>query len=97
MREEWHARRGSVAVRYASESGNKLDAKNTKWESDSVTKATQKLLDEFETLPDQDRSELVAELARRVALAPHDLPQDDDLVAAADHLFTELDRREPPE
>ena len=56
-----------------------------------------KLLDEFETLPDQDRSGLVAELARRVALAPHDLPQDDDLVAAADHLFTELDRREPPE
>jgi len=62
-----------------------------------VTKATQKLLDEFETLPDQVRSEFVAELARRVALAPHDLPQDDDLVAAADHLFTELDRREPPE
>jgi hypothetical protein len=62
-----------------------------------MTKATQKLLDEFETLPDQDRSEFVAELARRVAFAPHDLPQDDDLVAAADRLFTELDRREPPE
>ena len=62
-----------------------------------MTKATQKLLDDFETLPDQDRSELVAELARRVALAPHDLPQDDDLVPAADRLFTELDRREPPE
>jgi len=39
---------------------------------------------------------LGAELARRVALAPHDLPQD-DLVAAADRLFTELDRRERPE
>jgi len=62
-----------------------------------VTHATQKLLDEIEALPDRDRSELVAELARRVALAPHDLPHDDDLVAAADHLFTELDRREPPE
>jgi len=61
-----------------------------------VTKAAQKLLDEFEALPDRDRSELVAELARRVALAPHDLPQD-DLVAAADRLFTELDRREQPE
>ena len=74
-----------------------LDAKNTTWESDFVTKATQKLLDEFEALPDRDRSELVAELARRVALAPHDLPQDDDLVTAADRLFTELDRREQPE
>ena len=62
-----------------------------------MTEATQKLLDEIEALPDRDRSELVAELARRVALAAHDLPQDDDLVAAADHLFTELDRREPPE
>lgn len=62
-----------------------------------MTEATQKLLDEFEALPDRDRSALVAELARRMALAPHDLPQDDDSVAAADHLFTELDRREQPE
>src|SRR2546428_622054 len=81
----------------ALKSTDKLDAKNTKWDSDFVTQATQKLLDEFEALPDRDRSELVAELARRVALAPHDLPQDDDLVAAADRLFTELDRREQPE
>jgi hypothetical protein len=90
-------RRAAHLARCASKLSNKLDAKNTKWESDSVTKATQKLLDEFETLPDQDRSELFAELARRVALAPHDVPRDDDLVAIADHLFTELDRREPPE
>ena len=62
-----------------------------------MTQATQKLLDEFEALPDRDRSELVAELARRVALAPHDLPADDDLVASADRLFLELDRREQPE
>jgi len=62
-----------------------------------VTQSTKKLLEEFEALPDQDRSELMAELARRVALAPHDLPQDEDLVATADRLFTELDRREQPE
>ena len=62
-----------------------------------MTQATKKLIEEFEALPDRDRSELVAELARRVALAPHDLPQDEDLVAAADHLFTQLDRREQPE
>ena len=60
-----------------------------------MTQATKKLIEEFEALPDRDRSEVVAELARRVALAPHDLPEDDDLVAAADRLFTELDRREP--
>jgi hypothetical protein len=62
-----------------------------------MTQATKKLLDQFDALPDQDRAELVAELLRRTAFAPHDLPQDDDLVAAADRLFVELDRREPPE
>jgi hypothetical protein len=62
-----------------------------------VTQATQKLLEEFEALPERERSELVAELIRRVALAPHDLPEDDDLTAAADRLFSELDRRERSE
>lgn len=76
---------------------DKLDVKNTTWESDFVTDVTQKLLDEFDALPDRDRSELVAELARRVALGPHDLPNDEDLLAAADRLFTELDGREQPE
>lgn len=76
---------------------DKLDAKRTKCESDPMTQAAKKLLDEFDALPDRDRSELVAELVRRVALAPHDLPHDDDLVAAADCLFVELDRHEPSE
>jgi hypothetical protein len=62
-----------------------------------VTQATQKLLEEFEALPERERSELVAELIRRVALAPHDLPEHDDLTAAADRLFSELDRRERSE
>ena len=62
-----------------------------------MTQATKKLIEEFEALPDRDRSEVVAELARGVALTPHDLPQDDDLVAAADRLFTELDLRERSE
>jgi hypothetical protein len=53
-----------------------------------------RLLDEFEALPDVDRSELLAELLRRMALASHDLPQDDDLIAAADRLFIDFDRRE---
>lgn len=59
-----------------------------------MTHAAKKLLEQFDALPDRDRSELLAELVRRVALAPHDLPQDDDLVAAADRLFLDLDRRE---
>ena len=62
-----------------------------------MTQATKKLLEEFEALPEPDRSELVAELARRVALSSHDTPRDEDLVAAADRLFVELDRREQSE
>ena len=61
-----------------------------------MTQAARKLLEDFEALPDADRSEIIAELLRRVALAPHDLPSDDDLLSAADHLFSELDRREQP-
>jgi len=57
------------ARRYASELSNKLDAKNTTWESDSVTKAAQEAARRVRDAPDQDRSELFAELARRVALA----------------------------
>jgi hypothetical protein len=59
-----------------------------------VTQATKKLLEACEALPEQERSELVAELARRVAHAPHDGPSDDDLLAAADQLFVDLDQRE---
>lgn len=59
-----------------------------------MTHASQKLLDAFDALPEQDRAELVAELLRRTAFAPHDLPQDADLVAVADRLFVDLDRRE---
>ncbi len=76
---------------------SKLDVKNARCDADSMTQAGKKLLDEFEALPDGDRAELVAELGRRVGLAPHDLPQDDDLVAAADRLFVDLDRREQSE
>jgi hypothetical protein len=59
-----------------------------------MTRATQKLLDEFEALPNDDRAELVSELLRRTAFAPHEPPSDDDLVTAADHLFVDLDRQE---
>ena len=62
-----------------------------------MTQASKKLLDQFDALPEQDRAELVAELLRRTVFAPHDLPQDQDLIAAADRLFVELDRHEQSE
>jgi hypothetical protein len=54
----------------------------------------QKLLEQFDALQEGDRAEVLAELLRRVAVSPHDLPDPDDLVAAADQIFVELDRRE---
>jgi hypothetical protein len=59
-----------------------------------MTQAAKKLLEEFDALQDRDQAEVLTELLRRLALAPHDLPDSDDLTAAADRLFVELDRRE---
>jgi len=59
-----------------------------------MTQGAKRLLDEFEALQEADQAEVLSELLRRVALTPHDLPDDSDLTAVADHLFTELDRRE---
>jgi hypothetical protein len=59
-----------------------------------MTRATQQILAEIEALPESERSALVIELARRVASEPHDLPNEHDLVAAADQVFLALDRRE---
>jgi hypothetical protein len=59
-----------------------------------MTHAAKRILDEFEALPDSERAELLAELLRRTGLSPHDLPNDEDLISAADRLFGELDGRE---
>jgi hypothetical protein len=56
----------------------------------------EKLLAEVQALPDREREEVVAALLQRAKTDPHDLPDDADLVAAADALFQELDRREEP-
>jgi hypothetical protein len=62
-----------------------------------MTQGARRLIEQFDALPEEERSEVLAELARRVGLSPHDLPQDADLLAAADQLFVELDRRESTE
>lgn len=59
-----------------------------------MTPAAKRLLKRLDELSEQDREEVVVEFLRRVALAPHDLPPDKDLIAAAGRLFGELDRRE---
>jgi len=59
-----------------------------------MTQAAKKLLEEFAALPGEDQAEVLTELLRRAALAPHDLPNDEELVSAADRVLSELDRRE---
>ena len=73
--------------------GRALDGKPGRWDS-LMTQAAKKLLEEFDALQEGDRAGVLAELLRRVALAPHELPDPDDLVSAADQIFVELDRRE---
>lgn len=59
-----------------------------------MTPAVEKLVAEVEALPEAQREEVIAALLRRAKTEPHDLPTDADLVAAADTLFQELDKRE---
>ena len=59
-----------------------------------MTQAAKKLVGEFDALPEADREDVLAELLRRVAAGPHELPTEEDMVALADQVFEELDRRE---
>lgn len=59
-----------------------------------MTPIVQKLVLDFEALPEAERQQLLAELLRRAATDPHNLPNDADLVGAADQIFQDLDRRE---
>lgn len=59
-----------------------------------MSHATQRLVHDFEALSEAERQEVLAELLRRAASEPHDSPDEDDLVAAADQAFQQLDRGE---
>jgi hypothetical protein len=59
-----------------------------------MTQAVKQLVHQFDALPEAERQEVLAELLRRARTEPHDLPSDDDLTAAADRLFQDLDKRE---
>jgi hypothetical protein len=59
-----------------------------------MTQAAKKFVGEFDALPEAEREEVLAELLRRAAAGPHELPNEQDMTAAADEVFHELDRRE---
>ncbi len=59
-----------------------------------MTEAAIELVGQFEALSEAERQEVLLELLRRTAVSEHELPDDDDLVAAADEVFLELDHHE---
>ena len=59
-----------------------------------MTEAARHLIETFQTLPDLDKREVLAVLLREAVQKPYATPSDDELTAAADEVFQELDRRE---
>ena len=59
-----------------------------------MTQTAKKFVGEFDALPEATREEVLAELLRRAATGLHGLPNEKDMIAAADEVFRELDRRE---
>jgi hypothetical protein len=59
-----------------------------------VTEATKKLLDSFDALAEAERREVATEILRRTALVEHGVPDDSELLWAADQVFLDLDRSE---
>jgi hypothetical protein len=59
-----------------------------------MSRGAQAILAALDDLPATEREEVVSELLRRAALAEHLSPSDDELTAAADAVFEDLDRRE---
>jgi hypothetical protein len=63
------------------------------WESKVMTQRAKSVLNAFDELPLAERQEVLRELLRRIALSEHDAPSEAELMAAADGVFLELDRR----
>jgi hypothetical protein len=59
-----------------------------------MNRGAQTVLAAFDELPAPERDEVLSELLRRVAFSEHEAPSDEELVAAADHVFQGLDRQE---
>ncbi len=59
-----------------------------------VTEGARHLLETFQSLPDLEKREVLAALLREAIQVPYPAPSDDELTAAADEVFLDLDRRE---
>lgn len=59
-----------------------------------MTDGVKSVLEAFESLPEAEREEVLAELIRRAAHSEHRSPTDEELVELADRVFLEYDRSE---
>ena len=59
-----------------------------------MTDGVKSVLEAFESLPESEREEVLAELIRRAAHGDHGSPTDEELVQSADRVFLEYDRSE---
>jgi len=59
-----------------------------------MTHKAKGVIDAFDSLSAEEREEVLAELLCRTAQSDHKTPSDEELVAAADQVFLELDRSE---
>ena len=56
-----------------------------------MTRAAQKVLDMFETLPEENKKEIAAEILRRTSAEDYGDLDDSALTLAADQVFLELE------
>jgi hypothetical protein len=62
-----------------------------------MTRAARQVIESFEALPEQDKSEVLAQLLRRLIDSPYVVPADEELTHAAALVFQEYDHREAQE
>jgi hypothetical protein len=59
-----------------------------------MTNVAQKLIESFESLPETEQHEVLAQLLRRLIESPYASLSDEDLTQAADLIFQEFDHSE---
>ena len=59
-----------------------------------MTNVAQKLIESFESLPETEQHEVLAQLLRRLIDSPYESLSDEELTQATDLIFQEFDRTE---
>jgi len=87
---------GRPAASHPAAPTDELDAASCQCQYGAMTETAKRLLDTFDSLPEQERREVAREILRRTALAEHPSLEDAELLALADEVFHALDHAEKP-